>query len=176
MDSKNSKDLLSNLSSPSLSQVNSIKTYDFSTLYTNIPHDDLKNRLKDLIFQCFFSKKEKRRYKCLVIGHSSTYFVKYHTDSPNKYTEDDIVNMLNFLIYNIFVEFARQIFQQTVGIPMGTNCAPLLADLYLYSYEAAFIQDFVLNEDTRNRLSPLISLIGILMRFCHQTRKHLVIT
>jgi hypothetical protein len=31
-------------------------------------------------------------------------------------------------------------FQQTVGIPMGTNCAPLLADLFLYSYEADFIQ------------------------------------
>ena len=26
------------------------------------------------------------------------------------------------------------------GIPMGTNCAPLLADLFLYSYEADFIQ------------------------------------
>jgi hypothetical protein len=28
----------------------------------------------------------------------------------------------------------------TVGIPMGTNCSPLLADLFLYSYEADFIQ------------------------------------
>ena len=45
--------------------------------------------------------------------------------------------------YDIFVEFAGQIFQQTVGIPMGTNCAPLLADLYLYSYGAAFIQDLM---------------------------------
>jgi hypothetical protein len=42
---------------------------------------------------------------------------------------------LGFLIDNIFV-----IFQQTVGIPRGTNCAPLLADLFLYSYEAEFIQ------------------------------------
>jgi hypothetical protein len=25
-------------------------------------------------------------------------------------------------------------------IPMGTNCAPLLADLFLYSYEADFMQ------------------------------------
>ena len=25
-------------------------------------------------------------------------------------------------------------------IPMGTNCAPLLADLFLYSYEAEFVQ------------------------------------
>jgi hypothetical protein len=30
--------------------------------------------------------------------------------------------------------------KQTVGIPMGTNCAPLLADFFLYSYEAHFIQ------------------------------------
>jgi hypothetical protein len=50
------------------------------------------------------------------------------------------INMLEFLIYNIFVFFGGRIFQQTVGIPMGTNCAPLLADLLLYSYEADFIQ------------------------------------
>ena len=32
------------------------------------------------------------------------------------------------------------VFQQTVGIPIGTNCVPLLADLFLYSYDADFIQ------------------------------------
>jgi hypothetical protein len=31
----------------------------------------------------------------------------------------------------------------TVGIPMGTNCVPLLADLFLYSYEADFIQELL---------------------------------
>jgi hypothetical protein len=44
-----------------------------------------------------------------------------------------------FSIY-IFVFFGGRVFQQTVGIPMGTKCAPLLADLFLYSYEADFIQ------------------------------------
>ena len=33
--------------------------------------------------------------------------------------------------------------QQVIGIPMGTNCAPLLADLFLYSYEAEFIQTLI---------------------------------
>ena len=33
-----------------------------------------------------------------------------------------------------------KVFQQIVGIPMGTNCVPLLADIFLYSYEAKFIQ------------------------------------
>ena len=47
--------------------------------------------------------------------------------------------MLDFLTDNMFVEFGGLVFQQTIGIPMGTNCAPLLADLFLYSYEAEFI-------------------------------------
>jgi hypothetical protein len=44
---KNSKDLLDNLKSRSFSQVSSIKTFDFSTLYTTLPHDKLKTRLKE---------------------------------------------------------------------------------------------------------------------------------
>jgi hypothetical protein len=36
--------------------------------------------------------------------------------------------MLEFLIDNIFVSFGGTLLQQVVGIPMGTNCAPLLAD------------------------------------------------
>ena len=51
--------------------------------------------------------------------------------------------MLEFLIDDIFIEFGGQVFQQTVGIPMGTNCAPLLADLFLYSYEAEFIESLL---------------------------------
>ena len=48
--------------------------------------------------------------------------------------------MLEYLIDNIFVEFAEEIFQQMTCIPIGTNCVPLLADLFLFSYEAVFIQ------------------------------------
>ena len=35
------------------------------------------------------------------------------------------------------------IFQKVIGIPMGTNYAPLLADLFLYSDEAEFIQTLI---------------------------------
>jgi hypothetical protein len=47
--------------------------------------------------------------------------------------------MLECLIDNIFVIFGGLVIRQTVGIPMGTSCAPLLDDLFLYSYEANFI-------------------------------------
>jgi hypothetical protein len=43
----------------------------------------------------------------------------------------------------MFVIFGGRVFQQTVGIPMDTYCAPLLADLFLHSHEADFIQELL---------------------------------
>ena len=54
-----------------------------------------------------------------------------------------MISMLEFLIDNIFVMFGGKIFQQIIGIPMGTNCAPLLADLFLHSYESEFLQTLI---------------------------------
>ena len=75
-----------------------------------------------------------------MLGRDRSYFVKHHSDSTKKFSETDIISMFEFLIDNIFVMFGGRVFQQTVEIPMGTKCAPLLADLFLYSYEADFIQ------------------------------------
>ena len=100
----------------------------------------MKDKLRELVQLCFIKKNGQRRYKYLVLGRDRSYFVKHHSDSTKKFSETDIFNMLEFLIDNIFVMFGGRVFQQTVGIPMGTNCAPLLADLFLYSYEADFIQ------------------------------------
>ena len=38
--------------------------------------------------------------------------------------------------YNIYIRFGTKLYRQIVGIPMGTNCAPLVADLFLYCYES----------------------------------------
>jgi hypothetical protein len=76
-----------------------------------------------------------------VLGRDISYFAnKKHYDSTKKFSETDIINMLECLIDNIFAMFGGHIFQQTVGIPLGTKCAPLLDDLFLYSYEAYSIQ------------------------------------
>ena len=42
---KNSKQLLDSIQTNSITSINSIKTFDFPTLYTTIPHDKLKSRL-----------------------------------------------------------------------------------------------------------------------------------
>ena len=51
--------------------------------------------------------------------------------------------MIEFLVDNIHVRFDGQLFRQMVGIPMGTNCAPPLADLFLYSYENEFLDKLI---------------------------------
>jgi hypothetical protein len=51
--------------------------------------------------------------------------------------------MLEFRIDNIFISFGGTLFLQVVGILMGTNWSPLLADLFLYSYESEFLQKLV---------------------------------
>ena len=43
---------------------------------------------------------------------------------------EDVEAMLHFLLDNIFLQVGGKVPQQCVGIPMGTNCAPLLAELF----------------------------------------------
>ena len=42
---------------------------------------------------------------------------------------------------NIYVQFDGMVYQQIVGISMGTNCAPLIADLFLYCWERYFMSN-----------------------------------
>ena len=61
--------------------------------------------------------------------------------------------MLGFLVDKIYVVFGDQVFQQTVGIPTDTNCATLLADLFLHSYEAEFVQKLLRDNNKKLAVS-----------------------
>ena len=45
---------------------------------------------------------------------------------------------LIYLLDNIYIRFGTKLYRQIVGIPMGANCAPLVADLFLFCYERNF--------------------------------------
>ena len=42
---------------------------------------------------------------------------------------------------NIYIRFGTKLYRQIVGIPMGTTCAPLVADLFLFCHERDFMKD-----------------------------------
>ena len=54
---------------------------------------------------------------------------------------------LHYLLDNIFIRFGSKLYRQIVGIPMGTNCVPLVAALCLFCYE----RDFMLSLSDNNQ-------------------------
>ena len=62
----------------------------------------------------------------------------FTSENPNKYHAwscQNVCDALTFLLDNTFILFGTKLYRQVVGIPMGTNCAPLVADLFLFCYE-----------------------------------------
>ena len=79
----------------------------------------------------------------------------------NVYRRSDMQFMIDFLVDNIFVKFGGCLFHQVIGIPMGTNCAPSLVDLFLYSYESEFLDGLDLEVATGDFLGHSIFVTGI---------------
>ena len=121
-----------------------VQTYDFSTLYTSIPHNLLKSRITAPVHNSFKRRDGSNRYTHFKITSGKGYFIDtINPDGDNLYTADQICRMVEFLIDNLFVKFGGCLFRQVIGIPGGMNCSPLLADLFLYSYKSEFLDNMI---------------------------------
>ena len=67
------------------------------------------------------------------------------------------VTPYRFSFDNIYIRFGTKLYRQSVGIPMGTNCAPLIADLFLYCYEGDFMKN--LSSDNQADVIKAFNLI-----------------
>ena len=54
---------------------------------------------------------------------TSTYHRGY-----TRWSCQNVCDALSFRLDNIYIRFGNKLYRQIVGIPMGTNCAPLVAD------------------------------------------------
>ena len=96
----------------SLSSFYSIKTYSFSALYTTIPHPKLKDRLMD---QVFHEKDQPTQKQIPRVRQGHILFCKKkqkHYDSAKKFSENDIISMLVFLIDKILLMFGGRNFNR----------------------------------------------------------------
>ena len=86
--------------------------------------------------------KEPSREKALLTLHVVTEMHFLLQKKPKKYHAwscQNVCNALTFLLDNNFIRFGTKLYRQVVGIPMGTNCAPLVADLFLFCFERDFM-------------------------------------
>ena len=112
-----------------------MSTYDFSTFYTTLPHNIIKDKLIDLIERTF--SREGCPY--LACNDRNAFFTSEKPKKYNAWSCQNVCDALTFLLDNIFIRFGTKLYRQVVGIPMGTNCAPLVADLFLFCYEGDFM-------------------------------------
>ena len=66
----------------------------------------------------------------------------FTSEQPKRYKLWSCQKMCDALLYlldNIFIRFGSKLYRHIVGIPIGTNCAPLVADLFLFCYERDFM-------------------------------------
>ena len=66
-----------------------------------------------------------------------------------------VCEALTFLLDNIYIRFGSKLYRQIVGIPMGTNCAPLVADLFSLCYERDFMLS--LSEDNQSGVTEALN-------------------
>ena len=45
-----------------------------------------------------------------------------------------------FLVENIYVQFEGVVYQQIVGLPTGTNYAPLIVDVFILLWEGFYVK------------------------------------
>ena len=132
---KNSNDVLNKFKSKNF-RASKLSTYDFSTLYTTLPNHLIKDKLIDLINRTFI--RVNTQY--LACNEECAFFTSDVYNNHNLWSCQKVCDALVYLLDNIFIRFGTKLYRQTIGIPMGTNCAPLVADLFLFCYERDFMK------------------------------------
>jgi len=115
--------------------------FRFSTLYTSIPHDKLKDKISQVVMKAF--KGMNKKY----IKVNKNYARWSNKKFDNTLDCKTFINMINWLIDNTKVTIGSSEVKQSIGIPMGTDCAPYLANLFLYAYEFDFLNDTLKHKD-----------------------------
>lgn len=118
-------------------KIRNVKTYDFSTLYTTIPHPKLIKELSEIIRNAFKGMKSS----FIKPLKSSARWAEKISGNRLHINCESLIKMIEWLINNTYVTVGDQIFRQKIGIPMGTDCAPYLANLFLYAYEFRFMKN-----------------------------------
>ena len=131
---KDSIDLLKWLKNPDKPvHLESVETYDFSTLYTSFPHSVLIDSLIELVTFAF-----KKR----AATHMSVFYnyAKFGGTGGRTVTLKQVTDGLKFLFENIYVRCGQVILKQIIGFPMGYDHGPLCANLSLFFFEHKFIR------------------------------------
>ena len=117
----------------------SITTFDFSTLYTKIPHDKLIDVLHNLVNFCFKGGSSK----FIAITDRGARWVQNPSQYSVCFNSQSVKDSITYILNNCFFTFGNFLMRQTIGIPMGSDPAPFFANLFLYHYESKWLTELM---------------------------------
>ena len=102
-----------------------------------IPHHLIKDDKHINLIEHTFSR-EKALY--LACNDQHAFFTSDVYKNYNLWSCQKVCEALVYLLDNIFIRFGTKLYRQIIGIPVSTNCAPLVADLFIFCYEKDFMK------------------------------------
>ena len=132
---KNSNDVLNKFKTINF-RASKLSTYDYSTVYITLPHNLIKDKLIDLINRTFIRKNTTY----LACNEKCSSFTSDVYNNHNLWWCQKVCDALVYILHNVFIRFRTTLHRQTIGIPMRTTCASLVADLFLFCYERDFMK------------------------------------
>ena len=76
----------------------------------------------------------------MACNEECAFFTSDVYNNHNLWSCQKVCDTLVYLLDNIFIRFGTKLYRQTIGIPMGTNCAPLVADSFRFCCERDFMK------------------------------------
>ncbi len=162
---------------------------DCERLYTNIPLHDMLTRVLDLIGRVFHLPEHARLGHVAVKVRETKHAqwlkahevpVDYHARTGTGDGGDFVIfdmHMIEiwvtFLLDNLFIIFGGQFRRQAIGAPMGSSCSGGIVNLYLCSYELAFVEQLSAIYKSPNHPPELILLALLIQRAFLLTSRYL---
>ena len=98
-------------------------------------HDKLKLVLNELTDFCFRGGDKKY----ISVNSNWANWVDEKGKIKRIYSKTDIKTAISYLLDNCFFTFGKLLFRQIIGIPMGSDPAPFMANLFLLIYFLLFL-------------------------------------
>ena len=99
----------------------------------------IRNQLVDLIENTF--RREEALY--LACNEEHAFFASEEHKKYDLWSCQKVTAALINLLDNIYIRFGSKLYRQNVGIPMGTNCAPLLLTCFCSAMRIAKRYDLI---------------------------------
>ena len=73
------------------------------------------------------------------VNLNEAYFSPTKANYKFSFRSEDMQEILEFILDNIYVKYGENVYKQVIGIPIGLDSGKDIANLFLYSYESDYM-------------------------------------